>query len=508
MEQFNSNAAGVVPSATSSFADLGLSDTLLNSVAALGYTAPTPVQSALIPAALTGGDWIVASRTGSGKTAAFLLPILQGVFSAIQSGNNAFSNAPYALVLCPTRELAQQVAQDAINLVKGTRGVRVASIVGGASYFKQKQGLKGAQLVIATPGRLLDWVNQGGINLSRLHTLVLDEGDRMLDFGFKDEITAIGDACAQRKQTLMFSATFTPRETRFAAALMNNPQEIMLNSAQEKHDHIAQQLQWADNSHHQQQLLMHWLADTTLDQAVVFASTQRETEQLADDLTAQGILATALHGAMPQMVRNRRLDALRKGRVRVLVATDVAARGIDVPSISHVFNYGLPMKAEDYVHRIGRTGRAGRSGVAITFAQRGDHFKVRQVERYISNRIHVTQISGLEPQTVAEDFAKKTRNGKRPASQARQGQGRNHRSDGYHSTPRAHGASTDEWKKPARPSNRARTEGSGQEPARRSTQQDERRNSGYAHAKTDRVSRSGGAEFGGGARPRANRKPL
>ena len=387
-----------------SFAEMGLADSLLNSINTLGYTQPTAVQAALVPSALQGGDWIVASQTGSGKTMAFLLPAVQKIVQAMTSGKNNPSNAPMALVLCPTRELAQQVATDAINLVKGTRGIRVATIVGGTSYFKQKQGLKGAQLVVATPGRLLDWVQQGGISLAQLQTLVLDEADRMLDLGFSDEINAIADACEHREQTLMFSATFTPRETRLAGNLMVEPQQIMLASVQEKHENITQHLHWADNSHHQHQLLLHWLADPKLDQAVVFASTQVDTERLADELVEMGISAASLHGAMPQMVRNRRLDSLRKGRIRVLVATDVAARGIDVPTITHVFNYGLPMKAEDYVQRIGRTGRAGRDGVAVTFAQHEDSFKIRQIERYISRRIDVTQIKGLEPQISHEDF--------------------------------------------------------------------------------------------------------
>lgn len=388
-----------------SFEEMGLADTFLTSINALGYTQPTAVQSALIPCAMAGGDWIVASQTGSGKTAAFLLPSLQKILTAVNSGKNNPANAPFTLVLCPTRELAQQVSADAINLVKNTRGLRIATIVGGTSYFKQKQGLKGAHLVVATPGRLLDWINQGGINLSQLQTLVLDEADRMLDLGFTDEITAIAEACEHREQTLMFSATFTPRETRLAGALMLEPQQIMLASVSEKHTSITQHLQWADNSHHQQKLLMHWLQDETLDQAVVFASTQIDCERLADELAGMGVSAAALHGAMPQMVRNRRLDALRKGKTKILVATDVAARGIDVPNITHVFNYGLPMKAEDYVHRIGRTGRAGREGVAVTFAQRSDAFKIRQIERYIERKINVTQVAGLEPQLKAEDFA-------------------------------------------------------------------------------------------------------
>lgn len=419
-----------------SFEEMGLADTFLTSINALGYTQPTAVQSALIPCAMAGGDWIVASQTGSGKTAAFLLPSLQKILTAVNSGKNNPANAPFTLVLCPTRELAQQVSADAINLVKNTRGLRIATIVGGTSYFKQKQGLKGAHLVVATPGRLLDWVNQGGINLSQLQTLVLDEADRMLDLGFTDEITAIAEACEHREQTLMFSATFTPRETRLAGALMLEPQQIMLASVSEKHTSITQHLQWADNSHHQQKLLMHWLQDETLDQAVVFASTQIDCERLADELAGMGVSAAALHGAMPQMVRNRRLDALRKGKTKILVATDVAARGIDVPNITHVFNYGLPMKAEDYVHRIGRTGRAGREGVAVTFAQRSDAFKIRQIERYIERKINVTQVAGLEPQLKAEDFA--SGRGGKPTGRGGNGRGAYSRDagNGYAGKPR------------------------------------------------------------------------
>ncbi len=524
-----------------SFADMGLAESLLTSITALGYTQPTPVQAALVPAALQGGDWIVASQTGSGKTAAFLLPALQQIVNAIGSGKNNPSNAPMTLVLCPTRELAQQVSSDAINLVKNTRGIRVATIVGGTSYFKQKQGLKGAQLVVATPGRLLDWVQQGGINLSQLHTLVLDEADRMLDLGFSDEINAIADACEHREQTLMFSATFTPRETKLAAALMIEPQQIMLASVQEKHTNITQHLQWADNSHHQHKMLMHWLADPELDQAVVFASTQIETERLADELIELGISATSLHGAMPQMVRNRRLESLRKGRVRVLVATDVAARGIDVPTISHVFNYGLPMKAEDYVHRIGRTGRAGREGISVTFAQRNDAFKIRQIERYINSRINVTQIKGLEPQLTHEDFKagkpSKGRGGARPSGSragsrsgvphhgARSGaprsaEGGESRGGFGHGKPRGDAPRADRTSaRYGRAEPRSEAGGFGNERAARPAFGEEHRprrehrgkqTESRAFAKPFADTRSAGRSTGrpaNGAKPRANRKP-
>jgi superfamily II DNA/RNA helicase len=414
--------------AITSFEQFNLPEPIMACINALGFTAPTPVQAALIPAAMQGGDWIVSAQTGSGKTAAFLLPALQHIYTAMRSGSNNPSDAPYALVICPTRELAQQVASDAINLIKGMKGLRVATVVGGTPYHRQRSDLKGAHLVIATPGRLVDWINQGGINLSRLHSLTLDEADRMLDLGFTDEINAIHEASEHRQQTLMFSATFTSRETRLASNLMIEPKHILLASSKEKHENITQNLNWADNSHHQHQLLKHWLQDETMAQAVIFASTQIECERLAKELEAEGVSAAALHGAMPQVLRNRRLDSLRKNRIKILVATDVAARGIDVPNITHVFNYGLPMKAEDYVHRIGRTGRAGRSGVAVTFAQRGDAFKIREIERYIERSIPVSIIAGLEPQLSAEEFKRGQGRGK-PQSRGRNGSGGGYRSD-------------------------------------------------------------------------------
>lgn len=404
------------------FADMNLAEPFLICINDLGFTTPTPVQAAVIPAAMNGGDWIVSAQTGSGKTAAFLIPALQHIWQAMRSGKTNPPDAPYALVVCPTRELAQQVASDAINLVKGTKGLRIATVVGGTPYQKQRSALKGAQLVIATPGRLVDWVNQGGINLSRVHSLILDEADRMLDLGFTDEINAINDACEHRAQTLMFSATFTSRETKLASNLMVDPQHILLASNKEKHINITQQMHWADNSHHQHQLLKHWLQDETIDQAIIFASTQIETDRLAKELESEGVSAASLHGAMPQVLRNRRLDALRKNRIKILVATDVAARGIDVPSITHVFNYGLPMKAEDYVHRIGRTGRAGRSGVAVTFVQRGDTMKIREIEKYIERMIQVATIEGMEPQVSAEEYQRANR-GKSSRGRAGSGSG-------------------------------------------------------------------------------------
>jgi hypothetical protein len=228
--------------------------------------------------------------------------------------------------------------------------------------------------------------------------LVVDEADRMLDLGFSDDLAEINQLTVQRKQTMMFSATFAPRIQQLAARVMREPQRIAIDSPQDKHVNIKQVLFWADNAMHKRKLLDHWLRDTSINQAIVFASTQIECDGLANDLQQDGFSAVALHGALSQGLRNRRLMALRQGQVQILVATDVAARGIDVPTISHVFNFGLPMKAEDYTHRIGRTGRAGRDGLAVTFAEFRDRRKIFDIESYSRQSFKAEVIPGLEPQ--------------------------------------------------------------------------------------------------------------
>ena len=381
------------------FQSFALAAQLLQNVAELGYTQATPVQAQVIPAALAGGDLLVSSQTGSGKTAAFLLPLINQLISDNPSNSPAPGRAqPKVLVLCPTRELAQQVAADAVNLVRGLKGIRIATVMGGMPYGKQIQALKGASLVVATPGRLLDLCDSKAIHLGDIKQLVIDEADRMLDMGFADDLEAIDKRCAGRSQTLMFSATFAPKIMALANELTTDATRVELAHAGEKHANIEQKLHWADSMSHKHKLLEHILADATLDQAVVFASTQVESEKIADALRANGYEATALHGAMPQAVRMRRLESLRKGHTKILVATDVAARGIDVPRISHVINFGLPMKPEDYTHRIGRTGRAGRNGVAITLVEHRDRAKIRNIERFTQQDIVASVIAGLEPQ--------------------------------------------------------------------------------------------------------------
>jgi superfamily II DNA/RNA helicase len=423
------------------FEPLGLAAPLLRALADLGFTQPTPVQEHAIPAVLNGGDWMVSSQTGSGKTAAFLLPMLQTLLAqreaqaalekaaakeaadaAAQAAREAAERgepapaaaapkkpkrhfpprhlatpAPAALVLCPTRELAQQVMSDAIDLVRHMRGMRIASIVGGTPFGIQIAKLQGANLVVATPGRLLDLQRRMQIKLDEVQFLVVDEADRMLDLGFSEDLEEIHHLTSERNQTMMFSATFAPRIMALAARVMRQPQKIELQTAQTRHDNIAQALHWVDNLAHKRRLLDHYLRDASLEQAVVFASTQIETDALAGELASEGHDVAALHGAMPQGLRNRQLRAFRDGHVRVLVATDVAARGLDVPGISHVINFGLPMKAEDYVHRIGRTGRAGKQGVAVTLAEARDRRRVMDIEQYTRQPLKASVVPGLEP---------------------------------------------------------------------------------------------------------------
>ena len=424
------------------FIELGLAPELVQAVADLGYTQPTTVQLKAIPLAMGAGgengryiDLMVSSQTGSGKTAAFLLPVLhtligqmaeaeaasraeyeQAAAEALARGEappkrakrkdptnarNFKAATPGALILCPTRELAQQVAHDAIDLVKHTRGLRVANVVGGMPYQLQIAKLQNADLVVATPGRLLDLQRSMQIKLDKVQFLVVDEADRMLDLGFSDDLAEVNQLTSQRKQTMMFSATFAPRIQQLAMRVMHDNgssvKKIQNDAPHEKHVNIKQVLYWADNAQHKRKMPDHWLRDTSINQAIVFASTQVECDGLAADLQQEGFSAVALHGALSQGLRNRRLMALRQGQVQILVATDVAARGIDVPTITHVFNYGLPMKAEDYTHRIGRTGRAGRDGLAITFAEFRDRRKIFDIEGHTHQQFKSEVIPGLEP---------------------------------------------------------------------------------------------------------------
>ncbi|WP_050896706.1 DEAD/DEAH box helicase [Neisseria meningitidis] len=375
------------------FADLNLDKNILSAVSSEGYESPTPIQAQAIPSALEGRDIMASAQTGSGKTAAFLLPTLQRLTRRSEKPGKG----PRALVLTPTRELAAQVEKNALAYAKNMRWFRTVSIVGGASFGYQTRALsKPVDLIVATPGRLMDLMQSGKVDFARLEVLILDEADRMLDMGFIDDIETIVEATPSDRQTLLFSATWDGAVGKLARKLTKDPEIIEVERVDDQ-GKIEEQLLYCDDMRHKNRLLDHILRDADIDQCVIFTSTKAMTEVIADELYEKGFAANCLHGDMPQGWRNRTLMDLRKGRCKILVATDVAARGIDVPTITHVINYDLPKQAEDYVHRIGRTGRAGRTGIAITFAEVNEYVKVHKIEKYINRKLPELTIEGMEP---------------------------------------------------------------------------------------------------------------
>ena len=383
------------------FADLGLSPLIIKALHTAAYETPTAVQAQAIPAALTGADLLVSAQTGSGKTAAFMLPSLHRVTTP----STASGNGPRVLVLTPTRELAQQVQQASDKYGCEIHRLRTVSVVGGVPYGLQlKQMSRPVDIMVATPGRLMDHMERGRVDFDRLEVLILDEADRMLDMGFIDDIKHIVSQTPENRQTLLFSATLDGTVGVLARNLTRDPQRIEIGhaTAATQSPQIEQRILMADNHFHKGKLLDALLQDAAVVQAIVFTATKASADTLTDHLREQGVAAAALHGDMPQSKRTRTLKAMHSGQIRVLVATDVAARGIDVPAISHVINFDLPRQAEDYVHRIGRTGRAGRTGVAISLAGFSERHMLRTIERYTHQQLTIATLPGLEPKPRAE----------------------------------------------------------------------------------------------------------
>ncbi len=380
-----------------SFSTLGLHPSLIETLAALGYTEPTAVQRAAIPAVLAGGDLLVSSQTGSGKTAAFMLPALERLLASRAPEAARGGLGPRVLVLTPTRELALQV-QKATHGYGSRQRLRTACLVGGVSYGLQlKQLSRPVDIVIATPGRLKDHLERGRIDFARIELLVLDEADRMLDMGFQEDIDAIVARVPAARQTLLFSATLDGVVGRLARRVTRDAKRIDIAPSAARSPKIEQRALYTDDIAHKNRLLDVILRDVDLKQALVFTATKRSAEELSGSLVRQGFAAGALHGDMRQRERNSTLQHLRDGRMRVLVATDVAARGIDIPGITHVINFDAPRQAEDYVHRIGRTGRAGRTGIALTLLSHREKHLVRDIERYTGAPLRVAVIPGHEP---------------------------------------------------------------------------------------------------------------
>ncbi len=369
-----------------SFSELGLEEEYLQAVEKLGYTQPTPIQVETIPLMLGGKDVLAQSQTGTGKTAAFMLPILQ----RLGQGNGT----PRALVLAPTRELAKQVA-DATEGFARVSGSKVLAVYGGQSYEIQIRGLKrGVDILVGTPGRLLDFIKQGRLDLSQVEILVLDEADEMLEMGFIDDVEMIFKELAETRQMALFSATLPVQIQKLASKYLNDPVKVSINPKQVT---VAETEQRFYRVREETKLaaLSCLLETDEVSSALIFTRTKARAQDLADELMRRGFSADSLHGDLNQSRRELVLNRFRKATVTILVATDVAARGLDINDVSHVFNYDMPQDAEDYVHRIGRTGRAGKKGIAITLLTPRERSRMNQIMSYTRQPVAETQLPGV-----------------------------------------------------------------------------------------------------------------
>lgn len=370
----NSTNPDINPSAVSevsSFSDFGLHADLLKAIAKSGYTKPTPIQAQSIPAVLAGRDVMGAAQTGTGKTAAFTLPVLHRIMPFASHSTSPARHPVRALILTPTRELADQVAEN-VERYCSTSALRSTAIFGGVDIRPQKEELRqGCELLIATPGRLLDHLEQRNVNLSQVGVLVLDEADRMLDMGFMPDLERIVNYLPKKRQNLMFSATFSNDIRKLARSILNDPVEITVASQNQTADTVTQ-IVYNVSERDKRSALLYLLMTHYSEQVIVFANTRLEVNRLSRFLLQEGVAAEPIHGDRSQFERTKTLEDFKAGKVKVLVATDVAARGLDVAGLPCVINYDLPFNPEDYVHRIGRTGRAGAEGTAIAFYNERD----------------------------------------------------------------------------------------------------------------------------------------
>jgi ATP-dependent RNA helicase DeaD len=370
------------------FADLGLSNAVMQAVAEVGYESPSPIQAATIPAMLASRDVLGQAQTGTGKTAAFALPVL--------SNADVSQVKPQALVLAPTRELAIQVAEAFQRYASAIPGFRVLPVYGGQPYGQQLSALKrGVHVVVGTPGRVIDHLDRGTLDLSELKTLVLDEADEMLRMGFIDDVEAVLKKLPESRQVALFSATMPPQIRRIAQTYLRDPVEVTIAAKTTTSANIRQRYWWVSGLH-KLDALTRILEVEPFDAMIIFARTKAGTEELAQKLQARGLAAAAINGDMQQAQRERTIGQLKEGKLDILVATDVAARGLDVERISHVLNYDIPYDTESYVHRIGRTGRAGRSGEAILFVTPREKGMLRAIERATRQPIEEMQLPSVQ----------------------------------------------------------------------------------------------------------------
>ena len=384
------------------FSDLGLSEPLLRALHGAKYTTPTPIQARTIPALLQGRDVLGVAQTGTGKTAAFALPVLQQLAA---SGERALPKSPRALVLAPTRELAVQIARSFDTYGRGL-GLRLCTVVGGLGYGRQIETLaRGVDILIATPGRLLDLVERGNVKLGNVTFLVLDEADRMFDMGFIRDVRRIVGSVNKNRQTLLFSATMPGDVAKLAGEILRNPERVEIAAQGKPIEKIEQRVYYV-NASSKRQLLSHLLSDAALERVIVFTRTKRGANRVAEALEDRGVRSEAIHGNKSQNARQKALDNFSRGKARVLVATDLASRGIDVQGVTHVINYELPADAESYVHRIGRTARAGASGIAVSFCDSSERGQLRSIEKLTRQPIAVVPTPANEDMPVMPPVAR------------------------------------------------------------------------------------------------------
>jgi len=414
------------------FADLQLATPILRAIAEEGYETATPIQAQTIPHILEGRDVLGCAQTGTGKTAAFALPILHLLSSENIPGKA--KRMPRCLVLSPTRELAVQIA-DSFKTYGKHLPISGTVIYGGVSQQPQVAALhRSLDVIIATPGRLMDLMNQGHVDLSNIQTLILDEADRMLDMGFINDINRIVDELPAERQTLMFSATMPTAIRKFADRLLDNPARVDIAPQSTTADRIEQMVYHVDKSN-KPHLLKHLIETTSISRAIVFTRTKHGADKVMRHLCRDGTAAEAIHGNKSQNARQKALDGFRSGRIHVLVATDVAARGIDVDDISHVINYDISNDPESYVHRIGRTARAGAAGVAISFCDREERGYLSAIQRLIRNEIPVCTEHPIYAKTTPEPASRGDRNQGKPARSQGGNQGGNHYSEARNKGP-------------------------------------------------------------------------
>ncbi len=386
------------------FAALGLRDELVRAVLAHGYSTPTPIQKQAIPAVLQGGDLLGGAQTGTGKTAGFVLPMLQRLMSSTASIGQRGKRLPRALILAPTRELAAQV-EESVRVYGKFLPLTSTCIFGGVGIHPQIDAIRrGVDIIVATPGRLLDIYGQKAADFSGIEILVLDEADRMLDMGFIHDIKKVLAALPAKRQNLLFSATFSDDIKALADRLLNNPQAIEVARRNTTVEVVEQSVVQVEKAH-KAKLLIHLINERNWQQTLVFTRTKHGANRLAEQLEKSGIVAMAIHGNKSQGARTKALSGFKDGSVRVLVATDIAARGIDIDQLPQVVNYELPNVPEDYVHRIGRTGRAGASGQALSLVTQEELPLLKDIERFSKQSIPRVKIEGFNPAAIAEPVA-------------------------------------------------------------------------------------------------------